>query len=124
MIDISHQRGKASTERLINARTEKTVDNKRLGRELGWIKVQCDLREMTDFLGVDKPLLVSGTIFRQLIVDIEQVHAYLIMVFGQHTSHGQCVTAIVSRTGKDHHGRTVGPLIHDGTGQSFGGSLH
>ena len=79
---------------------------------------------MTDFLGVDKPLLVSSAVLRQFVVDIEQVHAHLIMVFGQHTRHGQSVTAVVSGAGKDHHGRTVGPLIHDGTGQSFGGSLH
>ena len=49
--------------------------------------------------------LVGCTVWRQFAADIEQISNDLIILFGKHTRHRQCVAPIVPRSGKDYNGR-------------------
>ena len=48
--------------------------------------------------------LVGCTVWRQVTADIEQIGNDLIILFGKHACHCQCVASIVPRSGKDHNG--------------------
>ena len=124
LVDVFHQCGKSTDERLVQARTEKAVDDESIRGQLRRIEIDIDLREFLYVFGGEQTLLVCLAVFGELVVDIEKENSHLVVLSCQHAGHGEGIASIVPRSGKDDYGCTFGPLIHDGTGEGFGGTFH
>ena len=116
LVDVFHQRGKAAVERFVKSRTKKTIHHQGICVQCGRFKVERNLLEQVGFFRLNDAFLVNGTVFRQLVAGVEQVDTHRVSLFRQHASHGQRIASVVSRTGKHHDGRAVGPLIGNGLG--------
>ena len=60
----------------------------------------------------------------ELSAGIEQKDFHTISFVGKHTSHGQGVTAIVARSGKDLYDKGSAPAASNGSDELLGCSFH
>ena len=88
------------------------------------VKLVDNLGEVFDAVGIENALLVGRAVFRQFVVDVEEVNGYFIVLLAEHSGHSQRVAAIVSGTCKDNHGLLRVPFGGDGSRQRFGCALH
>ena len=88
------------------------------------VKLVDNLREVLDAVSVKDALLVGCAVFRQFVVDIEEINRYLVTLLTEHPGYCQRITAIVSGTGKDNHGLLTVPFRGDGSRQCFGCAFH
>ncbi len=123
LVDILDQRGETAHEGLVEPRAKETVHHHRVGIERRRVEAERDFRELHLAL-LHEAVAIGGAVGRQLVMDVKQIGRHLIAGIGEQPRHGKGVAAVVARTGKDDHGRAVGPLFHDGSGEGLGGTLH
>ncbi len=124
LVDVFHQRCEAADQRFVEARSKESVDHHHVLGELGWVEVEGHLGEVAHALAIDEALFVGGAVVRKFVVNVEEIHTDLVVLFCQKSCHGQGVASVVAGSGKDYHGRAVGPLVHDGACDGFCSSLH
>ncbi len=101
LVDILDERGETSGERLVEPCPEETVDNERIGIEHGRVEVYLDLDKFFHLDAFDQPLLVGGTVGREVIVDVEEIDRHGKTALGQQARHSEGITAIITGSGKD-----------------------
>ena len=124
LVDVFHQRCKTSGKRLVEARTEKSVDDKCIGLQFGRVEFVGHFHEFLYLAAFAESLLVDGAVFREFVGGVEQVNRNLVVLVAQHTGHCQRIAAIVSRSGEYHHRLLVVPHRGDGARQRLGCAFH
>ena len=61
-IDIFHQRGKATCQRLVQTRSEESVNHHHVRFQLGWVEFLNHLHKLLQLLHLLQPLLVGSTV--------------------------------------------------------------
>ena len=125
LVDVLHQRGEPAREGLVESRTEQSVDDERTLGQLGWVELRRHLDERLRVnLVLAQPLEVGGAVGGEVVGGVEEVNLHVVSALQQQPGYGQGVAAVVSRAGKNHYWRAVGPLFGDGHRENFRRTLH
>ena len=124
LVDVFHERGESSGERLVEPRAEEPVDHQRGSVEAWRVEVARDFGELLHALGLGQAFLVGGAVFGEFVVDVEKVDRDLIALLGQQTGNGKGVATIVAWSGKDHYGSGIVPFFGDDACDSLCCTLH
>ena len=123
-IDIFHQRGKATCQRLVQTRSEESVNHHHVRLQLGWVEFLNHLHKLLQLLHLLKPLLVGSTVRREVSTDVKEKSTHPVVLLCQQTGYGKCVATVIARTGKHHDGRRVRVFLYDGLRNRLGRTLH
>ena len=124
LVDVAHERSESARERLLQSRTEESVHNERLLRELRRLEVRRNLGQLVRQSFAHESVAVLGALLREMVMDVEQENVYDIAFLGEQSRHGESVAAVVARTCEHYDRRRLRPSLANGVGDGFRRPLH
>ena len=124
LVDVFHQRSKSSCQRLVQARTEQSVNHQHALIKLGRVKFVGHLYKASQRTTTGQALPVDLAVFRKPVAYVEQVDTHCIFPFCQHSGHSQSIAAIIARTCKHDHRHVITPNLGNGTDKGMRRTLH